>query len=188
MSCSSVDLKAYQLGELAQREKASVEEHVRACEGCREDLDRLRLTQTALMSLEDEEIPQRIAFVSDKVFEPRWWQTIWRSGPAMGFASAVLLAAAILVHGFARPVPAPVVASAVSPQQIEQVVNAAVTKAVAESEARQSREFSVQVAAVQKQADAQRQSDLAVVQQAVSYYEKQMGRMMMASNDLRVGQ
>ena len=44
-----------------------------------------------MLSLPDEEIPQRIAFVSDRVFEPSWWQTVWRSGPAMGFASAVLL-------------------------------------------------------------------------------------------------
>jgi hypothetical protein len=37
--------------------------------------------------------------VSDKVFQPRWWERVWRSGPAMGFASAVVLAAAILAHG-----------------------------------------------------------------------------------------
>src|SRR5579862_1598690 len=103
MSCS-IDLKAYAVGELAPREKLAVEDHARACQNCREELDRLNLTRSALASLEDEEIPRRIAFVSDRVFEPRWWQTMWHSGPAMGFASATLVAAAIFAHGFARPV------------------------------------------------------------------------------------
>ena len=79
-----------------------MEDHVRGCQSCREELDRLNLTRSALASLEDEEIPRRIAFVSDRVFEPRWWQTMWHSGPVMGFASAAVLAAAILVHGFER--------------------------------------------------------------------------------------
>ena len=104
MSCSSDDLKAYVVGEMTRQERGMVDDHVRGCQSCREELDRLNLTQAALVSLEDEEIPRRIAFVSDRVFEPRWWQTMWRSGPVMGFASAALLAAAILVHGFeARP-------------------------------------------------------------------------------------
>ncbi len=100
MNCSSEDLKAYFLGELSSRDKAPVEDHVRGCQSCREELERLKLTHTALLALEEEEVPRRISFVSDKVFEPRWYETIWRSGPAMGFASAVILAAAILVHGF----------------------------------------------------------------------------------------
>ena len=68
MNCSSVDLKAYFLGETARAEKSSVEDHVRACQGCREELDHLKLTEAALRTLPDEEAPQRIAFVSDKVF------------------------------------------------------------------------------------------------------------------------
>src|SRR5580693_5680799 len=108
MSCL-IDLKAYAVDEVTRQERGVVDDHVRGCQSCREELDRLTLTRSALASLEDEEVPRRIAFVSDQVFEPRWWQTMWRSGPAMGFASAALLAAAILVHGFeARTVaPAP---------------------------------------------------------------------------------
>ena len=37
---------------------------------------RVRLTLDALSTLREEEVPRRIAFVSDKVFEPRWWQTV----------------------------------------------------------------------------------------------------------------
>ncbi len=100
MSCSSVDLKAYVLGELAAAERAPVAKHLEACQDCREELERLNVTRAALLSLAEEEAPQRIAFVSDKVFEPRWWQTIWHSGPVMGFASAGVLAVAILVHAY----------------------------------------------------------------------------------------
>jgi len=195
MSCSSVDLKAYFLGELAAREKSAVDEHVRACEGCREELDRLGLTQTALMSLQDEEIPQRIAFVSDKVFEPRWWQTIWRSGPVMGFASAALVAAAIVVHAFAGTAAPRPVTVAVDTKQIEQVVDrqvnarldAAVTKAVADNQERQSREFAKVLATVENRYEAKRRQDLAMVQQAATYYEKQMSRMQVAFNGERTG-
>ncbi len=99
MNCE-IDLKSYVLGEATRQGRSAVEDHVRGCQSCREELDRLNLTRSALASLEDEEIPRRISFVSDRVFEPRWWQTMWRSGPVMGFASAALLSAAILVRWF----------------------------------------------------------------------------------------
>jgi anti-sigma factor RsiW len=195
MSCSAVDLKAYVVGELAQREKATVEDHVRGCDGCREELERLNLTRAALASLEEEEIPRRIAFVSDVIFEPRWWQTMWRSGPVMGFASAALLAAAILVHGFARPIsPAP--GSAVDTAQIEQRVesqvnarvDAAVTKAVNEAQAKQNADFAKVLNATESRFELQRQSDLATVRQAAEYYQKQLNKYLVASNEERPGQ
>src|SRR5258708_37318755 len=69
------------------------------------------MTQAALFSLRDEEIPQRIAFVSDKVFEPspwrRWWSAFWGSTARLSFASAAMLSAAILVSALNRPAPAP---------------------------------------------------------------------------------
>ena len=192
MSCSSIDLKGYLLGELEQRDKALAQGHVSTCENCREELDRLRLTQTALLALREEEIPQRIAFVSDKVFEPRWWQAIWRSGPAMGFASAALLAAAILVHGFTRPTGVVTTAATLDTAQIEQRiheevarrVDAAVAKAVTDSEARQGRQTAQMLEAAGKRLDQQRQTDLAAIQQVTRYYDQQMNRLMVASNDL----
>jgi hypothetical protein len=192
MSCSSVDLKAYFLGEAAGAEKSSVEDHVRACQSCREELDRLKLTDAALRSLLDEEAPQRIAFVSDKVFEPRWYQTVWRSGPAMGFASAMLLAAAILAHGFARPgVPAatPTINTAQIEQRIEQEVNArldtAVAKAVSATEARETERMASMLDAAEKRFETKRQTDLAVVQQAAEYYQKKTAQLMVAVNQER---
>src|SRR6202167_5660325 len=150
MTCSlsgltTDDLKAYVFGEATRQERGVVEDHVRGCQSCREELDRLNLTRSALASLEDEEIPRRIAFVSDRVFEPRWWQTMWRSGPAMGFASASLLAAAIVAHGVAPPV-APATGSSVDAAQIERRVDArvnspmdaAIVKAVNEVQVKQA--------------------------------------------------
>lgn len=183
MSCSSVDLKAYFLGEVTRAEKSSVDDHVRACQSCREELDRLKLTDTALRSLVEEDAPQRIAFVSDKVFEPRWYETIWRSGPAMGFASAALLAGAILAHGFslngpARPTAAPTVNTAQIEQRIEREVNVRLDAAVA----KQHEQMASMLDAAQKSYESKRQADLLDVRQAVDYYKNQTARLMMAAN------
>ncbi|HEX4593021.1 MAG TPA: hypothetical protein VH157_02045 [Bryobacteraceae bacterium] len=196
MNCSSEDLKGYFLGEIASREKAAVEDHVRACHNCREELGRLKLTQTALMALEEEEVPQRISFVSDKVFEPRWYETIWRSGPAMGFASAVILAAAILVHGFATTAAVPPATATVDTAQIEQRIEREVSarldtmvqNAVSDAQTKQSAEFAKVLDASEKRFETQRQADLATVQQAAQYYEKKMSRWEVALNDTRAGQ
>ncbi len=179
MSCE-VDLKAYAVDELTRAERVVVETHLRGCQSCREELERLNLTCSALASLEDEEIPRRISFVSDRVFEPRWWQTMWHSGPVMGFASAVLLAGAILVHGLER---APSVDAAQIETRIEARVNArvqaAVQVAVNEAEAKQASEFAKVLNATKLQRDA----DLATFQQASEYYQNQMARLEVASNE-----
>lgn len=188
MSCSSLnlkpDLKAYFLGEVTRAEKSSVDDHVRACQSCREELDRLKLTDTALRSLVDEDAPQRIAFVSDKVFEPRWYETIWRSGPAMGFASAALLAGAILVHGFSlngpvRPVAVPTVNTAQIEQRIEREVNIRLDAEVAN----QHEQMASMLEATEKRYESKRQADLTDVRQAVDYYKNQTARLMMAANE-----
>src|SRR5579864_9606104 len=136
MSCSPFDLRDYLFGELAERERRQVELHVRACGGCNEDLERLRLTHSTLLALRDEEVPQRIGFVSDKVFEPsparRAWQALWGSSPKLGFASVAMLSVALVIFAFFRPaaaVPAPAVDTAKIEQQVSARVSAAVEKA-----------------------------------------------------------
>jgi anti-sigma factor RsiW len=149
MNCSPFDLKDYFLKELPAASRRPVEDHLRACPACREELDRLRLTEAALFALRDEEVPRRIGFVSDEVFEParwrRWWGAFWGSTARLGFASAAMLSIAILVHGFVRPAP-PVqfasrpaaVAASVSPAEVQSLIQAAVAQSVSESEARQA--------------------------------------------------
>jgi anti-sigma factor RsiW len=112
MSCPHDDLKAYLLRELAEADRRGVESHLAACAECREELARLRRTAEALRGLPEEEIPHRIAFVSDKIFEPGGWARFWNSAPRLGFASAAMLAAAILGHALLRPAPA------VTPEQM----------------------------------------------------------------------
>ena len=91
MNCAPDDLKDLFFGELDPRERKRVEEHLAKCLACQHEYDRLQLTQTTLLSVREEELPCRIAFVSDKVFEPRWYQKLWSSGPKVGFAAAAML-------------------------------------------------------------------------------------------------
>ena len=122
MSCSPFDLKDYYFEELGGAERKQVEAHVTGCRACRDELQRLRLTGTTLLSLREEEIPRRIAFVSDPVFEPSRWRTAW-SGfwnvPArLGFGSAALLSAALVVFALVRPAPVAPVRLAVAPAAV----------------------------------------------------------------------
>jgi len=186
MSCSSVDLKAYFLGELPAAERAPVEKHLGACAGCREELERLGSTRAALAALADEEPPQRIAFVSDKVFEPRWFETIWRSGPAMGFASAAVLAAAIFVHAYARPASAPVNTAEMEQrieQQVDARVGAAVTKAVAAVEKSQDERIAKAMDTAEQRFDVQYQRALVDARQMADYYRDQNAKFEVASNN-----
>ncbi len=190
MSCSIVDVKAYFLGEVSKRDKVQVESHLGACAECREELERLGVMRTALQTLPEEEVPRRIAFVSDKVFEPRWWQAIWRSGPVMGFASAALLASAILVHGFTRP---PV--TMVTEKQVAAVDNAQIDKRIQEEVAKRVKVVLAQqkdqqkdqekemLQASEKRFAQQRQKDLVEFQQVMRYQNQQMNHWMVASND-----
>lgn len=93
-----IDVKAYAVGEMNESDKRAASAHVAGCDACREELTGIQASLASLAMLRDEEPPRRIAFVSDKVFEPKWWQ---RLNPM--FASACVLAAAIVVHGFAAP-------------------------------------------------------------------------------------
>jgi len=185
MSCSSVDLKAYFLGELPAAEKAAIAKHLDACAGCREEMDRLDATRAALVSVADVEPPQRIAFVSDKIFEPRWFERIWQSGPVMGFASAAVLAAAIFVHAYARPAAAPVDTARME-QRIQQEVNsrvdAVVTKAVAATEQRQDQRIAQAVATAEQRFDAKYSEAISNAQQVAAYYREQNARYQVASN------
>jgi anti-sigma factor RsiW len=171
MSCSPFDLKDYFLKELPSPQRLQVEAHVKTCDACREDLDRLQLTEAALFSLRDEEIPQRIAFVSDKIFEPsplrRWFTAFWGSTARLGFASAAMLSCAIFYFAATRTAPAPnrpaviekvTVAAAPSPAEIQEQIHQAVAVAVAEVEARQAEKTNKLVADLEQRSDEIRRS------------------------------
>jgi anti-sigma factor RsiW len=191
MSCSPFDLKDFFFGELSESERAEVSTHLHGCAPCREELDRLQLTRDALHSAVEEEPPRRIAFVSDRVFEPRWWQVLWNSGPRLGFASAALLAAAIVVHGFVQPSPpqpAPAVnAAAIEARvsaEVERRVHAAVQAAVAESEARQAKRAGEMVEAVRRDFDFERRADRVAFEETLTLIQKRYNVLLVASADL----
>lgn len=184
MSCSPVDLRDYHFKELAEPQRRQVESHVKTCSACREELERLQLTESALFSLRDEEIPQRIAFVSDPVFEPsplrRWISDFWGSASRLGFTSAAMLSAALVVFAFHRPAPAPVAVTptavttvAQTPQvDVKGLVDSAVAKAVAESEERQL----VKTKAMMADLDKARQQ-LLYASEELDQSQKRMGTM-----------
>ena len=195
MSCSPFDLRDYMLGELAAPDRRQVEQHVSACSGCREELARLELTQAALCSLPDEEIPQRIGFVSDKVFAPSPWrralQAFWGSSARLGFASAAFLSLALVVTALHRPGPAPAGATPVSAQvdtvrlqaQLTDRMNEAVRKAVAESEARQAQKTTELIQAMEKRSEIDRQGLLMAVFQNIEVSRKERNVAYHALND-----
>ena len=127
MSCPTYDWKAYALGELDAKQRREAEAHAATCSECREELAGFRLTLDALSALREEEMPRRIAFVSDKVFEPKWWQAFLKPS----FAAGALIAAAILVHAF------------VGRAADDASIQARIDKAVAVVEERQNRQAEV---------------------------------------------
>lgn len=182
MNCSPDVLKDYLLGELPGPDCLTVEAHVRACPACSEELERLRTAQAALASVPDVEMPQRIAFVSDRVFEPGWWQRLWNSAPRLGFVSAMVLAAAILVHGLTRPAPAVPETTAYNQEAVEARIEAevsrripaAVAQAVAERDARLRTEMAKLVATSESKMNFERRADLVTFEQAFTLLKKQV--------------
>jgi anti-sigma factor RsiW len=191
MSCSPFDLRDYFFGELPEEDRQQVDLHSRTCGKCREELSRLRSTQAALLAVADEEIPQRIGFVSDRVYEPsrlrRWWLAFWESAPRLGFASAAMLSAAIIVSAMHRPAvvapPAPTASVDVVKLQADfsRQLNEAVEKAVAESDARHAERTAQLLTAAAKRFDGERRADIEQVSQRFAILEKYYRRELHAS-------
>jgi len=196
MSCSPFDLRDYYFKDLAENERRLTEVHVKTCAHCREELERLRGAEAALLALPDEEIPQRIGFVSDPVFQPsafrRGWDALWGSSARLGFASAAMLSAALVVFSLTRPVPqfiAPAPALTRAGMQAEMQtdfskrLNDAVAKAVAESETRQARQTRELLAASETRHALETQAMMVRVQEYLDVEKKRMNTLILASND-----
>jgi anti-sigma factor RsiW len=194
MSCSSFDLKAYFLKELPGPQALQMEEHLRQCAACGEELDRLRLTEAALLALPEEEAPHSIRFLPAPA-RPRgarrpawggWFGAFWESAPRLGFASACVLAAAIVFYAVSRPAhgpgpaaPPPTVA-AVSNAEIGRQIQAAVDKAVRDVEASEAKKVEILIANHLKREEEDRQQ-LALATAELDYREWENGGLRMAS-------
>ncbi len=192
MTCPEFDYKGFVLEELPAAERRQVEEHLAGCEECLQEVEGLRLTLTALKRLPAREIPRRIAFVSDPVFEPTWWQRFWSSAPRLGFASAVMLSLALLVHAFvprqAAPAPAPAVAG-LSQQQIEAQIQAEVARRLPEAVDAQVQtqlkpamtEMAARLQTFEKRVDQQRNADLRDVSAAFDGLQKRVNNIYLSA-------
>lgn len=193
------DLEAYVLGELTGAERAQVERHLATHPEAAAEVERLQLVTGALRRLPEEAPPRRIAFVSDKVFEPNWLRRFWHSAPRLAFGCSAMLAAAILAHGvLARPVqPA---AAAVDSREISRQIEAevgrrleaAVTKAVTQVRDEDEVKSKVLVRTALDDAEKRfalaRQADRTTVEANFDLLRKQMNRMVyLASNQEGAG-
>jgi anti-sigma factor RsiW len=158
-SCGRAEaLRDFAFDELPAGERQEMEQHIRACGDCSLEFDRLRVTTSALRILPDREIPQRIAFVSDEIFQPSMWARFWNSGARLGFASACIVAIALLVSAWrvsaayhAAPVqPAAQVAASMSPEQIQ----ASIARAVAQTRMEEAKLIQTAVAAAEQKRDS----------------------------------
>jgi anti-sigma factor RsiW len=175
MSCSPFELRDYFLKELSDPQQRQVEAHVKDCSACRRELEQLQLTQTALFSLREEEIPQRIAFVSDPVFEPsparRWWAAFWGSPARLGFAGAAMLSVALVFSALAH-----------SPSTSE--IDRRIQKAVLASEQRQTANTTRLVHDLAQRADGEHtlrvaaEDEARFVKDQQFYLEKQLGDLV----------
>lgn len=178
MSCSPFDLRDYFLGELPEKDRREVEGHMRVCPACHEEVDRLRATQAVLLTVRDEEIPQRIGLISDKVFEPSPLKRWWSSSARLGFASAAMLSAALLAFTFYRPAP-------LAPLKTD----TATVNEVRETEARDARRTAELIAAAEKRfaaqmeaAEKRHQLEMLNINERLLVFEKHYGVTMIASN------
>ena len=159
MSCTDFEIRDYFLDELPEADKRQTARHLASCSRCASELEGLRHLRFALESVPDQEPPQRIGFVSDKIFEPsrarRIWNSFWHSGPQLGFASAAMLSAALVFFAM-RPAPAvrlverPVAAATETSASMQPLIDAAVRKAVAETEVRQQQRTDALLAVAQR--------------------------------------
>ncbi len=197
MNCAPFDLRDYFFGELNATEAKVIESHVANCEGCRTELDRLDVTRVAMLELPPEEVPRRISFVSDKVFEPSLWQRFWQSGPKVGFASALLIFAGLLVNALPRqtaPVVQPLTATNYSSiinarvqekvqEEVAKRLPIAVAQAVSSVEQQDTVRLTSAVAVVEKKYKVQREEDMAAMQATLDVWQRKLSRMYLASYD-----
>lgn len=177
-------LHDYAMGELAPAEHPALEQHLAICGECAADLDRLRVTTAALRILPDREIPRRIAFVSDKVFQPsplaRFFGGFRNSAAWLGFASACVLSGAIVFSASHRPAEIRTVVRTAN-VDVSKQVNDAVAKAVATVRAEDALKIDVASRKLEREYDAR----MAEVAESYAVLQKRLGSSLLASNDLR---
>lgn len=189
--CDRELVRDYVFDEIPAAARAGVANHIAACPQCAAELARLQLTMAALRALPDREVPQRIAFVSDKVFEPspvrRFFSAFWNSGPRLGFASACILSAAFVIFAFHRPaeirnntqtaLPADFsrqVDAAVA-RQVNARIDKAVSDAVARVHAEDARLLQAALESADRKAEQRRRALMVAMGEELNTLQKRLG-------------
>jgi anti-sigma-K factor RskA len=177
-------LRDYAYEELNADDRRAMEQHLAACGDCALELDRLRITTAALRTLPDREIPQRIAFVSDRVFAPsavsRWFGGFWNSAARLGFASACVLAAALVVSAYHRP--AAEVRTIVQTADISKQVNEAVTKEIARVRMEDAKMTQAALAIADRKHEQEHRALMVAMGENLTILQKRLNTWTIASN------
>jgi anti-sigma factor RsiW len=195
MTCP--DVRGLLFDSLPEAEKERLRTHLAGCEACRVEAERLKATTLALRAIPDEEPPVRIRFVSDRVFEPSWWQRLNPFGSPGSLAYAALAipslaVAAILISmqwgGYAARTNAKGTApmdQAAFDQKVQQAVdarlNVAVAQAVREVEARQDVKVRAMLAEYRKQQQLDEEKVVQQVEAAWRYEDQLKTRALYAA-------
>jgi anti-sigma-K factor RskA len=179
----------YAFDELPADERREFEQHLTTCADCALELDQLRFTTAALRTLPDREIPQRIAFVSDRVFEPSWFRRFWNSGARLGFASACVVAVAIVIsawHFSAIYRPAEVRTVVQTASVPTDQIDAAVAKAVAQIKSEQAQLIQAAVESSERKQEAEYRNQVIGMQESFDRLRRKLNvnYASLASNDL----
>jgi hypothetical protein len=182
------ELRDYAMGELPADARGDIEKHAVVCPDCASELNSLRLTTAALRVLPDEEIPQRIGFVSDKVFEPspvaRWFRDFWNSAARLGFASACLLAVAITTLALRTPAPPVVQQPRISlNSDVSEQIDIAVAKAVAQVRGRDAQLTKAALDAAEARHQQEHQALMVAMEENMTVLQKRLSTVTtLASN------
>jgi len=183
-------IRDYAFNELPAAERQELERHLTACAPCAAELDDIRLTTAVLRALPEEEIPQRIAFVSDKVFEPspvaRFFSGFWNSAARMGFASACLVAGALTFSAVHRPAEVRTVIQTASGVDVTKQLNEAVAQAVARVRAEDAKLTAAALEAANRKHEQEHRALLAEFEESMGLMQERLGAVTtLASLDVR---
>ena len=186
--CDREQLRDFAFDELAVPARAAIERHLAGCEACAAELAQIQLTTAALRVLPDREIPQRIAFVSDKVFEPsravRLFSGFWNSGARLAFVSACVLAAAIVFSAYRRPAEIRSVSpsagnATLSRDELSREMDARINKAVSDAVARvheeDARVMKAALESANHKAEQQRRTLMVAMSEQMNMLQKRLG-------------
>lgn len=187
MPCVDYDWKGFVLQEIPPAERRRMEEHLKSCAACRQEVESLGLTLVAVRQLPQQPIPRRLAFVSDPVFELPWWKRLWRMpAPAWGFAAACVLAAAIFAHATMAPPPAtarydPAVIEKAVQAELERQLPARLEAAVRTQIAPAMAQLETRLASFEQRVENDRRADLRDVTSAFELLQKRINNVYLAS-------